>query len=74
VPVDREAAERLDKALRERLGYGLAALRSEREHAIEIELPFLQHVLGSIRLLPAMIGGQCPAEADALGHALAAAL
>ena len=48
MPVDREAAERLDKALRERLEYGLAAVRSEREHAIEIELPFLQHALGML--------------------------
>lgn len=74
VPVDREAVGRLDTALRERLGEGLIALHSDAEHAIEIELPFLQRVLGEFRLLPVMVHDQRPATIEALGRTLAATL
>ena len=73
-PVDRQAVGGLDIALRERLGDGLTALRGDAEHAIEIELPFLQHVLGEFRLLPVMICDQRPATIEALGRALAETL
>jgi len=74
VTVDTQAVDQLNQALRERLGYGMVAVRNDREHAIEIELPFLQHVLGPFRLLPIMIHEQRAAVAEALGHALAATL
>jgi AmmeMemoRadiSam system protein B len=74
VPVDTQAVDRLDQALRECLGYGIVAVRNDREHAIEIELPFLQHVLGPFRLLPIMIHDQRASIAEALGHTLAATL
>jgi AmmeMemoRadiSam system protein B len=74
VMVDAQAVDQLDRAVRERLGYGLVAVRDDREHAIEIELPFLQHVLGSFRLLPVMVRDQRAAAAEALGQALAATL
>jgi AmmeMemoRadiSam system protein B len=74
VTVDTQAVDRLDQALRERLGYGMVAVRDDREHAIEIELPFLQHALGPFRLLPIMIHDQRAAVAETLGHALAATL
>jgi MEMO1 family protein len=74
VPVARETVGRLDAALRERLGHGLAALRGDAEHAIEIELPFLQRVLGEFRLLPVMVRDQRRATIEALGRALAATL
>jgi AmmeMemoRadiSam system protein B len=73
-PIDRAAVGRLDAALRERLGEGLAAQRGDAEHAIEIELPFLQRVLGEFRLLPVMVRDQRPATTEALGRALAATL
>jgi AmmeMemoRadiSam system protein B len=74
VMVDIPAVHQLDRALRERLGYGLTPVRNDPEHAIEIELPFLQHVLGTFHLLPVMLRDQRVEVAEALGHALAATL
>jgi AmmeMemoRadiSam system protein B len=71
VAVDHDAVSQLDQALHTRLGYGLTPLRRDREHSLEIELPFLQHVLGSFRLLPVMIRDQDATEIEALGPALA---
>lgn len=34
----------------------------EREHALEVELPFLQTVLGSFRLVPLAVGDATPSE------------
>ncbi|NWG20447.1 MAG: AmmeMemoRadiSam system protein B [Chloroflexi bacterium] len=74
VEVDADARMRLDAALCRRLDYGLAPCRNDDEHAVEIELPFLQRVLGSFRLLPVMIGDQSLPITAALGAALAEAL
>lgn len=74
VEVDADAVARLDHALRARLGVGLARRRYDDEHAIEIELPFLQCVLGPFRLLPVMLADQRAATAAALGAALAEAV
>lgn len=71
VEVDADAIARLDHALRARLGSGLARRRHDDEHAVEIELPFLQCVLGPFRLLPVMLADQRAATAAALGAALA---
>lgn len=73
-PVDHAAIQHLDAALRERLGFGLTPVREDPEHSLEIELPFLQHVLGSFHLLPVMIRDQRPETAAALGQALVDAL
>jgi MEMO1 family protein len=32
------------------------------EHALEVELPFLQTVLGSIRVVPLLVGSAAPRE------------
>jgi hypothetical protein len=74
VPVDVAAIEALDKVLQRRLGLGLTPLKSDKEHAVEIELPFLQQVLAEFRLLPVMIRDQRPHLAQALGQALAESL
>jgi AmmeMemoRadiSam system protein B len=74
VEVDTQAVSELDRALHERLGEGLTPLRRDSEHSLEIELPFLQHILGKFRLLPVMIEDQRMAVAMALGQALAATL
>ncbi len=74
VMVDMPAVQQLDRALRKRLGYGLMPVRNDSEHAIEAELPFLQHMLGSFHLLPVMLRDQRMDAAEALGHALAATL
>lgn len=79
VAVDQELAARLRRALSERLGWpadaALPALRRDREHAIEIELPFLQRVLApGFKLLPVMLRDQSEPVAAALGRALAESL
>ncbi|GIW02172.1 AmmeMemoRadiSam system protein B [Roseiflexus sp.] len=71
VEVDADAIVQLDAALCAHAGYGLARRRYDDEHAIEIELPFLQCVLGSFRLLPVMMADQRTTTAAALGAALA---
>jgi MEMO1 family protein len=75
IPVDREALAALDSALTSRLGYGLSAVANDREHSLEIELPFLQRALGvDFKLLPVMLRSQSPRDAEALGLALAQGL
>lgn len=54
VAVDRAAAKQIGMALESRLGLGLLAVEEASEHCIEIQLPFLQMVLGSFDLIPIM--------------------
>ena len=50
-------------------------IAQDREHSLEIELPFLQRALtGGFKLLPIMISGKDHAVVEALGHALAKTL
>ncbi len=49
----------------------LAAVREDPEHALEIELPFLQRTLGIFHLLPLALVDQSWAMAQKLGTALA---
>jgi AmmeMemoRadiSam system protein B len=74
IPVDNNAIAHLDAALRRRTGFGLTPRRHDDEHAVEIELPFLQRVFGSFRLLPVMLADQRAATSAALGAALAETL
>jgi MEMO1 family protein len=75
IPVAREALASLDAALKARLGHGLSAVASDREHSLEIELPFLQRALASeFKLLPVMVRSQAPRVSEALGAALAEVL
>lgn len=74
IQVDDEALDRLQAELKTRLGVSLERVRRDSEHSLEIELPFLQRVLASFRLLPVMLLEQTPEVAEALGHALAAVL
>ena len=71
VPVDKTAASQLNEALHKRIGTVLTPISHDREHSLEIELPFLQHILGQFRLLPIMIRQQNKQTAQALGQALA---
>jgi len=67
VPVDRVALDRLMDNL------AINPVRNDPEHALEIELPFLQRVLrGEFRLVPLMLRDQGLPTARALGDALAA--
>ncbi len=75
VPIDQEAVERVDAHLNESLGFGLVRVKSDPEHSLEIELPFLQRVLKTgFRLLPVMVREQTSRVTQALGSALAKAL
>ena len=72
IPIDREALARVDEHLHTTLGFGLAAVRRDREHSLEIELPFLQRALsGPFSLLPVMIRDTSPGTLQALGEAFA---
>ena len=75
VTIARETCRVLDDALRQELGAGLTPVRSDPEHSVEIELPFLQRALPEEwRLLPVMVSDQRREVARALGLALARAL
>jgi len=69
VPVDRETLTAIGRTI------PLTALRNDPEHSIEIELPFLQHVLKpGFSLVPLMLRDQSAAQSEILGSALADAL
>jgi MEMO1 family protein len=75
VRVDPEALNTLDEILREEEGEGLTSILRDKEHALEIELPFLQRALaGRFNLLPVMVRNQSPHAAKRLGQALAVLL
>lgn len=70
--INKEAISDLNLRLEKKLGYGLAAVRNDSEHSLEIELPFLQRALESdFLLLPVMVRDQSPRVGQALGAALA---
>ena len=75
IPVDKSAVTELDVVLQSELGFGLAPIAHDREHSLEIELPFLQRALtGDFKLLPVMVRAQEPEVAHGLGNALATVL
>ena len=74
VEVDREGLARVDQQLKSRGGSGLYPLTLDTEHALEIELPFLQHLLGEFRLIPIMLRDQSWKTAQEVGEALATIL
>lgn len=70
--VDRNAVQELEAKLQVELGYGLAPVRNDQEHSLEIELPFLQRALPEgWKLLPIMVREINPRLSRALGKALA---
>lgn len=72
VPVGQQLMFALDEQLRQNLGQGLIPVAYDREHSLEIELPFLQRVLvGPFSLLPVMVRTVTPRVSRALGMALA---
>jgi AmmeMemoRadiSam system protein B len=79
VQVDRAGLSQVRAGLGTRLGRSperaLVEIRHDHEHAIEIELPFLQRALaGDFALLPIMLRDQSDEMALALGEALVQAL
>jgi AmmeMemoRadiSam system protein B len=75
IPIDRNALEELDSLLTEELGYGTTPVRKDREHSLEIELPFLQQVIKKdFSLLPVMVRDQSKKVTHALGLSLSKVL
>jgi MEMO1 family protein len=75
IPIDKSAIDELNAILKADIGFGLSAVPRDPEHALEIELPFLQRALASdFKLLPVMVRAQDPAVSQALGKALAGVL
>ncbi len=71
VEVDQEALAELQSSL----DIPITPIANDKEHSLEIELPFLQRVLkNDFKLLPIMIRAQGPETAHQLGHALAQTL
>ncbi len=71
IPVDMAALQELDLALEKELGCGLARVRRDREHSLEIELPFLQRAIETeFKLLPVMVRDQSRRVTRGLGKCL----
>lgn len=68
VPIDKECVAAVERQVR------LNHVSQDMEHSLEIQLPFLQHVLGSFALTPVMMGDQEWGSAVRLGQALASAI
>ena len=67
VPVDRESCKRL---LSEE-GFTTVERAHTEEHSLEIQLPFLQRVVGDFELVPMVVGEIGPDDYEALGRAVA---
>lgn len=68
VPVDADLLQAVERHVT------LERVSRDQEHSLEIQLPFLQHVLGDFALTPIMMGEQDWESADTLGRALARAI
>jgi len=68
LPVDEVAARALVDA-----GRGIRDFASPHrdEHSLEMQLPFLQHLIPGLRVVPVLMGSQSRNEVDALARALA---
>ncbi len=68
VDVDGDLVSKLDSEIE------LNFLEQDAEHSLEIQLPFLQHMLGDFKLLPVMMGDQGLGACRQLSAALLTAL
>jgi AmmeMemoRadiSam system protein B/AmmeMemoRadiSam system protein A len=73
IPVDKEFAHQLAKmsSTMQLSSRGHEPTRAGGEHAIEVQLPWLQKVLGDFQLVPIVMGDQSYENSRALGVALA---
>ncbi|HZU86991.1 MAG TPA: AmmeMemoRadiSam system protein B [Anaerolineaceae bacterium] len=70
--VDRSALQRIDDSLKSHNLPRLYAIANDREHSLEIELPFLQRALKDpFELLPLMVRARSPEILRLLGESLA---
>lgn len=71
VEIDAQALAQLDEILSESGAPALTRVAYDEEHALEIELPFLQRALNApFQILPLMLRSQDPQPARILGAAL----
>ncbi len=71
LPIDEQlAAALLDAAA----GVHDAPEPHRDEHSLEMQLPFLQHLVPGLRIVPVMLGSQTRSEVDALAERLAQAV
>ena len=68
VPVDADLLQAIEHSV------SLNRISRDEEHSLEIQLPFLQYLLGAFRLTPIMMGDQDWESAADLGRALAEAV
>ena len=71
VPIDEALAQRL---LDREAGIESSSDVHRAEHSLEMQLPFLQHLIPGLRIVPILMGSQERAEVDALAESLALAL
>ncbi len=75
LPVDKTLLIGFEQELLQAGGPELKRIREDREHSLEIELPFLQRTLKKpFRFLPLMLPDQSEKTVKAVGHALGATL
>lgn len=71
IKVDRESLNNVEGLLKQD-GLEITPIAFDKEHSLEIELPFLQRALkGNFELLPIMVRSQDPAQLKLLANALA---
>ena len=68
VPLDTELVQAIGRRVR------LNRVAQDMEHSLEIQLPFLQHMLGDFSLTPIMMGEQDWESVSELGKAMAEAI
>jgi len=74
IPVDEEALAILDRSLESALQMRALPIHRDREHSLEIQIPFLQRALTRpFQLLPLMLSDTRPSLVKAVGHALSTA-
>lgn len=72
IPVDHHALDELDELLQVRAGLSLNRIARDKEHAVEVLLPFLQRSLQEMpAILPLMLRDQRPETMKALAGCLA---
>lgn len=75
IPVDHQILGVLNNRMKNALGIEISCVSRDPEHSLEIELPFLQHVLpAGFKLLPIMVRDPRADLMQALGMALAESL
>lgn len=75
IPVDKNALDELDALLKANLNFGLSPVPNDPEHALEIELPFLQRALvPEWKLLPIMVRVREASISERFGKVLAEVL